>query len=126
MAWSQGRSTRWQQPWQVWRLAGSPGHKPKALVDSFVPPSGLHSRSLYRALVGNGLLMESPDYFSDELMVQFGYEWFADYFIAKHIINSCGDADDVACALAGDDPSQDRIQLGSVECSVRGAGRAVA
>ena len=74
------------------------------LVNSFAPISGF-SRSLYRALVDNGLLMESPDIFSDEWIVQFGYEWFADYLIAKHIIESCGDADGVASALAGDDSS---------------------
>ena len=74
------------------------------LVNSFAPPSGF-SRSLYRALVDNGLLMESPDIFSDEWTVQFGYEWFADYLIAEHIIESCGDADGVASALVGDDSS---------------------
>ena len=49
--------------------------------------------------------MESPDIFSDEWIVQFGYEWFADYLIAEHIIESCGDAAGVTAALAGGDPS---------------------
>ena len=81
-----------------------PRSQAKDLVDSFVSSNGF-SRSLYRALVDNGLLMESLDISSSELMVQFGYEWFADYLIAEHIIGSCGDADSVARALAGDDPS---------------------
>ena len=81
-----------------------PRSQAQDLVNSFGPSNGF-SRSLYRALVDNGLLMESLDIFSDDLIVYFGYERFADYLIAEHIIDSCGDADGVARALAGDDPS---------------------
>lgn len=78
-----------------------PRSQAQDLVDSFAPPSGFR-RSLYRALVDNGLLMESRDIFSDEWIVHFAYESFADYLIAEHIIDSCGDADGVARVLAGD------------------------
>ena len=82
-----------------------PRSQAQDLVNSFAPSSGGFSHSLYRALVDNGLLMESPDVFGDELMVQFGYEWFADYLVAKHIIDSCGDAEGVASAFVADDRS---------------------
>ena len=78
--------------------------KPRAreLVDPLAPGNG-YSLSLYRALVDTGLLMEIPGSSrDDEWSVFFGYEWFADHLIARHLISRCGDAQQLACTLAGD------------------------
>ena len=78
--------------------------KPRAreLVDPLAPGKG-YSLSLYRALVDTGLLMEIPGSSrNDEWSVFFGYEWFADHLIAKHLIARCGDAQELARTLAGD------------------------
>ena len=80
-----------------------PRRQAQGLVDPLVPASGF-SRSLYRALVDNGLLMEVPGSSSgDDWMVHFGYEWFADHLIAGHLIDCYGDANEFVSALAGDD-----------------------
>ena len=58
------------------------------LIDAFAPASGF-SRSLYRALVDNGLLIEVPRGGREsEITVQVGFEWFADHLIARHIVTS--------------------------------------
>ena len=74
------------------------------LVNSYAPVPAF-SRSLYRALVDEGLLMESPNISGSGTIAYFGYEWFADYMIAEHIINDCADASDVAVLLASDNRS---------------------
>ena len=80
-----------------------PRQRAQELVDGFAPSSE-YSRSLYRALVDNGLLMESPGSpRGDKWIVHFGYEWFADHLIAMHLIDRCGDAESLASFLAGDD-----------------------
>ena len=80
-----------------------PRQRAQELVNRFAPSSE-YSRSLYRALVDNGLLMESPGSpRGDERIVHFGYDWFADHLIATHLIDRCGDAESLASSLAGDD-----------------------
>ena len=75
----------------------------KELVDPLSPGGGFRG-SLYRALVGSGLLMEVPGLGRDgEWTVSFGYEWFADHLIAKRLIARCRNAGDLASVLAGDD-----------------------
>ena len=73
------------------------------LVDHLAPANGFR-RSLYRALVDNGLLLEIPGSSrGEEWIITFGYERFADHLIAAHLIDGCSDADALASALAGDD-----------------------
>lgn len=58
------------------------------LINAFAPTSGF-SRSLYRAFVDNGLLIEVPSGGQEsEVAVQVGFEWFADHLIARHIVAS--------------------------------------
>ncbi len=72
------------------------------LVNPLASASG-YSRSLYRALVDNGLLMEVPhSRRGEDWFVHFGYEWFADYLIAGHLIDRCEDPEELASVLAGD------------------------
>ena len=71
------------------------------LVDALTPEAGGFSRTLYRALVDKGLITELPGASrDDERIVQIGYEWFADYLIAKHLIGYFDDADTLIAALA--------------------------
>ena len=78
-----------------------PRNEIKEIIDPLVPLSGF-SRSLYRALIDNGLLTELPDTgHNGGWHVCFGYEWFADYLIAGHIISRCNGVDDLASALTG-------------------------
>ena len=84
-------------------------HRTQQLVNDLAPAVGFR-RSVYRALVDNGLLLETPDFrHGDEWIVSFGYEWFADHLIATHLIDSHGDADSLASALAGDVPDGDAV-----------------
>jgi len=70
------------------------------LVNPLAPTSGF-SRSLYRALVVKGLLTELPQAGrDDEGIVCVGYEWFADYLIAKHLLDHYEDADSLMAAFA--------------------------
>ena len=86
------RGTRWL-----------PKYKARELVDPLAPGNG-YSRSLYRALVARGLLMEVPGSSRDEeWSVSFGYEWFADHLIAKHLIAHHGGAQELSSALTGND-----------------------
>lgn len=85
------RGTRWL-----------PKHKARELVDPLAPGTG-YSLSLYRALVDTGLLTEIPgSNRTDEWSVSFGYEWFADHLIAKHLIAGCGDAHELVRKLTGE------------------------
>lgn len=71
------------------------------LVNALTPEASGFSRTLYRALVDKGLITELPDASrDDERIVQIGYEWFADYLIAKHLIGHFEDADTLIAALA--------------------------
>ena len=80
-----------------------PRRRTQELVNAFVPATGF-SRSLYRALVDNGLLMEIPGpNSSDDWTVHFGFERFADLLIAGHLIDSHGDAKTLATALTEED-----------------------
>jgi len=84
-----------------------PKSKVRELVDPFAPNTG-YRRSLYRALVDAGLLLETPgSRRDDEWTVAFGYEWFADHRIAQRLIERCGDADGLASALTGSDDEGD-------------------
>ena len=75
----------------------------KDLVDPLSPARGFR-RSLYRALVDNGLLMEFPSPGRDQdWTVAFGYEWFADHLIAKHLIERRSGAQELTSALFGDE-----------------------
>ncbi|WP_420443906.1 AVAST type 2 anti-phage system protein Avs2 [Candidatus Poriferisodalis sp.] len=79
-----------------------PRRRARELVDPLAPRSG-YRLSLYRALVDSGLLLESPGSDrDDDWSVSFGYEWFADHLIAKHLIARCGDAEGLASALTGE------------------------
>lgn len=83
---------------------GLPLQRAKELVDPPSPANGFR-RPLYRALVDNGLLMEFPNPSNEsDWTVAFGYEWFADHLIAKHLIDRCRDAHDLAWVLLGSDP----------------------
>ena len=71
----------------------------KSLVNEYAPASGF-SRSLYRALVDNGLLIEVlPGGQSRERAVQFGFEWFADHLIAAHLVDAFPDTESLAGKL---------------------------
>lgn len=84
-----------------------PRNKARELVDPLAPSSGF-GRSLYRALVGAGLLLEAPGSRHDEeWTVSFGYEWFADHLIAKRLIEHYNDADELALALTANDVDTD-------------------
>ena len=86
------RRTRWLPRSQI-----------QSLVNPLAPGTG-YSRSLYRGLVDNGLFIEVPNASREEdWLVQFGYEWFGDYLIAGHLIDSYGDAMGIASALMEDD-----------------------
>ena len=70
------------------------------LVKSLIPASGF-GRSLYRALVDQGLLTELPGASrGDDWIVYIGYEWFADYLIAKHLLNRYENANGLIAAFA--------------------------
>lgn len=76
-----------------------PRHLVQELVNPSAPATGF-TGSLYRALVDTGLLVES--FYSsqvDDWIVIFGYEWFADYRIAKCLIDRNDDARSLASAL---------------------------
>lgn len=80
-----------------------PRSQAQIAVDRFTPGRP-YSRSLYRALVDNGLLVEIPGSNPDDIwIVHFGFEWFADYLIAEHLIEMHETSDGLASALAGDD-----------------------
>lgn len=80
-----------------------PRQEAKDLVEPLSPARGFR-RSLYRALVDNGLLMEFPNPGPEhDWTVAFGYEWFADHLIAKRLIERRGGAQELAFALLGDD-----------------------
>ena len=65
----------------------------QSLVNEHAPQSDF-SRSLYRALVDNGLLMEVlPGGQDGEPAVQFGFEWFADHLIAAHLVDAFADTE---------------------------------
>ena len=84
------RGTRWL-----------PRSRAQELVDSLIEPSGGFSRTLYRALVDKGLLVELPGVSGDgERSVQVGYEWFADYLIARHLVSRYESAESLVAALA--------------------------
>lgn len=86
------RGTRWL-----------PKHKARELVDPLAPRTG-YSLSLYRALVDTGLLMEVPGSGrDDEWSVAFGYDWFADHLIAKHLVARYHTAHELVSALTGAD-----------------------
>ena len=79
-----------------------PMRRARELVDPLAPRSG-YRLSLYRALVDSGLLLESPGSGrEDDWSVSFGYEWFADHLIARHLIDRYGDAEGLASALTGE------------------------
>ena len=93
------------------------------LISAFASASGF-SRSLYRALVDNGLLIEVPVGGQEsEIAVQFGFEWFADHLIARHFVASHetlesltetldgGNADGIAFALAWRPGLQDALAI---------------
>ena len=74
------------------------------LVDGLIPSSGF-SRSLYRALVSEGLLLENPDFRDPSgkgKIVSVAYERFADYLIAEHLIESHVDKANPAAAFQSD------------------------
>jgi len=84
------RGTRWL-----------PRSRAQEIVNSLAPAAGGFSRTLYRALVDKGLLVELPGAEGgDERTVQVGYEWFADYLIAKHLVGRYETADSLITALA--------------------------
>lgn len=86
-----------------------PRRKARELVDPLSPNSG-YRLSLFRALVDAGLLLESPgSEREDDWTVSFGYEWFADHLIAKHLIERCGDAAGLAAALTGE-KAENRVE----------------
>ena len=65
-----------------------PRNEAQLLVNELAPTGG-YSRSLYRALVNTGLLMEVlPSGSDSESAVQAGFEWFADHLIAKCLVDS--------------------------------------
>ena len=86
------RGTRWL-----------PRGEAQSLVDEFAPASG-YSRTLYRALVNSGLLMEvlpsGPD---SEPAIQVGFEWFADHLIAKYLVDSHEDPESLTRELVRSD-----------------------
>ena len=72
----------------------------QSLVNEYAPTSGFR-RSLYRALVDNGLLMEVPPGDPDGTpAVQFGFEWFADHLIADYLVDKFEDAESLSRELA--------------------------
>ena len=76
-----------------------PRGEAQLLVNELAPASG-YSRTLYRALVDSGLLIEVPTGGQDsEIAVQFGFEWFADHLIARHFVNSHKTPESLAEAL---------------------------
>ena len=79
-----------------------PKHKARELVDPLAPGTG-YRLSLYRALVDTGLLMEVPgSSHNDKWSVSFGYDWFADHLIAKHLIARCRNAHELVSTLTRD------------------------
>ena len=98
-----------------------PRSRAQELVDALTPEAGGFSRTLYRALVDKGLLTELPGAGrDDERVVQIGYEWFADYLIAKHLIGHFDDADTLIAALAQAEPSSAAPGSRTGTCSADG------
>ncbi|MYI36467.1 MAG: NACHT domain-containing protein, partial [Acidimicrobiaceae bacterium] len=77
-----------------------PRNEAQSLVDELAP-NRAYSRSLYRALVDSGVLMEVlPSSLEGNPVVQFGFEWFADHLIAVGLIDSHEDTESLARELA--------------------------
>ena len=86
------RETRWMQQSDA-----------QSLVNDYAPASGF-SRSLYRALVNHGALMEvPPSGQNSEPAVQFGFEWFADHLIADHLVDKFEHAESLCRELDRND-----------------------
>ena len=67
-----------------------PQSEAAAIADPFVPSTGF-SRSLYRALVSEGLLLENPDFRDQrpgQKIVSIAFERLADHLIAEHLIDT--------------------------------------
>ena len=74
----------------------------QTLVDPLANSIGF-TDSMYRALVDNGLLIESPSYRDDEdLSVSVAFEWFADHLIVTHLIEKHVDQRDPVAAFRSD------------------------
>ncbi|MDE2935628.1 MAG: hypothetical protein OXP37_02165 [Chloroflexota bacterium] len=72
-----------------------PANQASEIVDAILPLTGF-SRSLYRALVSEGLLLEIPYYGkggANQKHVAIAYGRFADHLIGAHLLESCPDAD---------------------------------
>ena len=86
------RETRWLQQSDA-----------QSLVNDYAPAGGF-SRSLYRALLNNGLLIEVlPGGQDGEPAIQFGFEWFADHLIADHLVDKFEDAESLCRELDRND-----------------------
>ncbi len=78
-----------------------PQSEAAAIADPFVPSAGF-SRSLYRALVSEGLLLENPDFRdrrAGEKIVSIAFERLADHLIAEHLIDTHINKADPAAAF---------------------------
>ncbi len=84
------------------RTYGLPRDDALELISAFAPTGGF-SRSLYRALVDNGLLIEVPSGRQEsEITVQVGFEWFADHLVARHIVSSHETVESLTATLDGE------------------------
>ncbi len=94
------RETRWV-----------PRSDAQSIVNAHAPQSDF-SRSLYRALLDHGLLIEVlPGGQGAERAVQFGFEWFADHLIAAHFVDAFADTESLAGRLARGDADSIAIRL---------------
>ena len=84
-----------------------PRSEAKGLVDALRPMPDF-SKSLYRGLVSEGILLEdeAPDYLDagDESLVRFGYERFGDHIAARTLLDRHLDTSNPAGAFLGNGP----------------------